>query len=243
MTLVNWKTSSLLSLMILGLLFSLSSCGDDDTEDPNYCETLELLIGDECDDGDIATINDVVTADCICDGKTTKVFGTITIENPEVWTMWADSGEVQVTIFPAFSLDPLAGWGAVPNDFFGPGFLGGTFAAGAPYNSQNPPILTYEEGKTEYEYEIELEAGTYSALAVGFRHDGVTDASLKTATLGVHWDNESEVSHGVVIQIQAGPSVMTIFDEPAPTSITVEEGQELEVNFTTDFDFVNQWYQ
>lgn len=207
MTLVNWKASSILSLVVLALLFSLSSCGDDD------------------------------------EPTTTRVYGTITMENPEVWPTWADSGEVQVTIFPEFSLDPLAGWGALPDGLFGPDFLGGTYAAGAPYNSQNPPILSYEAGTTEYEYSIELEAGTYSALALGFRHDGVTDASLKTATLGVHWDNESDVSHGVVIQVQAGPSVMTIFDEPAPTAITIEEGEELEINFTADFDFVNQWYQ
>ena len=93
------------------------------------------------------------------------------------------------------------------------------FAVGAPYNSQNPIILTYEAGKSEYDYEIELEPGTYSALALGFRHDNVVDPSRKTATLGVHWDNETEVSHGIEIRVQAGPMVITVFDEPSPSDI------------------------
>ncbi len=174
---------------------------------------------------------------------TTKVFGTITIENTNVWQTWQDSGEVQVTIFPEFSLDPLAGWGEVPDDHFGPGVPGGTYAVGAPYNSQNPVILTYEAGKTTYDYEIELEPGTYSALAVGFRHNFVNDATLKTATLGAYWGNENEVSHGVVIKVPAGPTVMTIFDYPAPTPITIQAGEEKEINIKCDFAFVEQWYQ
>ena len=174
---------------------------------------------------------------------TTKVFGTITIDNPEFWQTWQDSGEVQVTIFPEFSLDPLAGWGEVPAGILGPASPGGTFAVGAPYNSQNPVILTYEAGKTTYDYEIELEPGTYSALAVGFRHNFVNDPSLKTATLGAHWGNENEVSHGVVIKVPAGPTVLTVFDYPAPAAITIEAGEEKELNFKCDFSFVEQWYQ
>ena len=116
---------------------------------------------------------------------TTKIFGTITIENADTWATWADSGKVEVTVFPEFSLDPLAGWGAVPDDFFGPGVPGGTYAVGAPYNSQNPIILDYVAGQTEYEYEIELEPGTYSALALGFRHDYITDPTLKSATTNI----------------------------------------------------------
>lgn len=173
----------------------------------------------------------------------TQVSGTITILNQEVWETWQDSGEVQLTIFPEFSLDPLAGWGPVPAGFFGPDYLGGTFAAGAPYNSQNPLVLEYEEGKTTYEYSIELEPGTYSALALGFRHDNVTDASLKTATLGVHFDQPTNVSHGVVIRVQAGPTVMTVFDETPPSAITVAQDQDLSIDFTVDFDFVNTWYR
>lgn len=176
--------------------------------------------------------------------KQEKIFGKITIENESLWETWADSGEVQVTLFPEFSLDPMAGWGEVPDNTFAPGVLGGTFAIGAPYNSQNPVVLEYEAGKTEYDYEIEVEPGTYSALAIGFRHSFVNDASLKTATLGVHWGNESTVSHGVVIKVDVGGgTIVNIFDFPAPVDIIVGEGEEKEINFTADFNFVNQWYQ
>jgi len=141
-----------------------------------------------------------------------------------------------------FSLDPLAGWGAVPDNFFGPNILGGTYAVGAPYNSQNPLILTYVPGKTEYTYELEVEPGTYSALALGFRHDFVNDPSRKTATLGVHWGTPNQTSHGIVIRIKAGPSVNTIFDYPAPLTFDIAEGEQKELNFKADFNFVNQWY-
>ncbi len=176
------------------------------------------------------------------DPKTTKVFGTITLDNAATWATWQDSGEVQLTIFPKFSLDPLAGWGAVPDNFFGPNVLGGTYAVGAPYNSQNPLILTYVPGKTEYAYELEVEPGTYSALALGFRHDLVTDPSRKTATLGAHWGTPNQTSHGIVIRIKAGPSVITIFDYPAPLTFDIAEGEQKEINFKADFNFVNQWY-
>lgn len=178
------------------------------------------------------------------ESTTTRVYGTITIENTDTWATWADSGVVELTIFPAFSLDPLAGWGAVPDDFFGPGVLGGTFAVGAPYNAQNPVVFTYEAGKSSYDYEIELEPGTYSALALGFRHNGISDPTLKTATLGVHYGNPTQISHGVVIRINAGPAgPMTIFDYPAPQAIDIAAGEEMEINFKADFDFVNLWYQ
>lgn len=166
---------------------------------------------------------------------TTKIFGTITIENADTWATWADSGKVEVTVFPEFSLDPLAGWGAVPDDFFGPGVPGGTYAVGAPYNSQNPIILDYVAGQTEYEYEIELEPGTYSALALGFRHDYISDPTLKSATLGVYWNNEAQVSHGIVIA--------PFFNYPAPASFEIKAGEQKELNFRADFDFVNLWYQ
>lgn len=175
--------------------------------------------------------------------KTTKVYGTITFENANVWQTWADSGEVQVTIFPKFSLDPLAGWGEIPAGTLGPTHPGGTFAVGAPYNSQNPVILQYEAGKTQYNYEIEVEPGTYSALAVGFRHNFVNDPSLKTATLGAHWGNETQVSHGIVIKINAGGSVIPIFNYPPPSTIEIKEGEQKEINFKADFAFVEQWYQ
>jgi hypothetical protein len=176
------------------------------------------------------------------DNKTTKVYGTITIENPDTWATWKDSGEVQLTLFPAFSLDPLAGWGAVPDNFFGPNVLGGTFAVGAPYNSQNPLILNYEAGKTQYNYELELEPGTYSALALGFRHNLVNDPSKKTATLGVHWGNPDQTSHGIVIRIRAGMAIIPVFDFPAPLTFEIADGEQKEINFKADFEFVNQWY-
>ncbi|MCB0569805.1 MAG: hypothetical protein KDC66_08590 [Phaeodactylibacter sp.] len=178
------------------------------------------------------------------DTTTTKVYGTITIENTDTWATWVDSGEVEVTIFPEFSLDPLAGWGAVPDNFFGPGVLGGTYAVGAPYNSQNPVVLTYVPGKTTYDYEIEVEPGTYSALAIGFRHDYITDPTRKSATLGVYWDNEAVVSHGVVIKIDVGGgNIVPVFNFPAPATFEVKAGEQKELNFKADFDFVNDWYQ
>jgi len=176
------------------------------------------------------------------DPKITKVYGTIILDNAAAWATWQDSGEVQLTLFPKFSLDPLAGWGAVPDNFFGPNILGGTYAVGAPYNSQNPLILTYVPGKTEYTYELEVEPGTYSALALGFRHDFVNDPSRKTATLGVHWGTPNQTSHGIVIRIKAGPSIITIFDYPAPLTFDIAEGEQKELNFKADFNFVNQWY-
>ncbi|HFA51043.1 MAG TPA: hypothetical protein ENJ95_18685 [Bacteroidetes bacterium] len=176
--------------------------------------------------------------------KVTKVFGTVTIENADVWASWVDSGEVEVTIFPEFSLDPMAGWGEVPDDFFGPGVPGGVFPLGAPYNSQNPVVLTYEPGKTVYDYEIEVDPGTYSALGLGFRHDFVNDPTRKTATLGVYWNKENEVSHGIVIKVDVGGGmIVPIFDYPAPSIIEIKDGEQLELNFKADFDFVNQWYQ
>jgi hypothetical protein len=173
----------------------------------------------------------------------TRVFGTITIENENVFSTWKDSGELQVTIFPKFSLDPLAGWGTIPDNALGPNVPGGTFAIGAPYNGQNPVILTYVPGKTTYDYEIELEPGTYSALALGFRHNRVNDPSRKTATLGVHWGNPDQVSHGVVIKVATPGGVVPIFNFPPPVSFDIAEGEEKEINFKADFNFVNAWYR
>lgn len=175
--------------------------------------------------------------------ETATIHGTITLDNAATWATWQDSGEVQLTIFPAFSLNPPAGWGVVPDDFFGPGVPGGTFAIGAPSNAQNPIILTYVPGQTEYHYELEVDPGTYSALALGFRHDFVTNPSLKTATLGVHWNTPATVSHGVVIKMNIGGQIVPILNYPAPASITVAKGDVVELDFRADFDFVNVWYQ
>jgi hypothetical protein len=156
---------------------------------------------------------------------TGTIHGTITIENADLWATWADSGEVQITVFPEFSLDPPAGWGAGPS---------GTFAYGAPVNAQNPYILEYSPGVSEYDFEIELDPGTYSALAVGFRHDFIQDPSLRSATLGVYWNMPTSVSHGITIP--------PAFNEPAPESFTVSAGENLELNFQADFGFVQVWF-
>lgn len=156
---------------------------------------------------------------------TATIFGTITIENAEIWETWVDSGEVLLTVFPEFSLDPPAGWGAGP---------AGTFAYGAPVNAQNPFVLEYQPGVSQYDYEIELDPGTYSALALGFRHDFIQDPSLRSATLGVYWEMPGEVSHGIVID--------PIFNEPPPASFTVDAGDRRELNFRADFAFVELWY-
>ncbi len=77
---------------------------------------------------------------------TATIHGTITIDNAPLWATWQDSGEVQLTIFPAFvdAAPPAgAGWGPISPNVLYPGFPGGTFALGAPYNSQNPLVLTY----------------------------------------------------------------------------------------------------
>lgn len=158
--------------------------------------------------------------------KTTKVYGTITLENADQWAAWQDSGVVEVTIFPAFSLDPLAGWGEV-NGYLTP--------QGAPYNSQDPVVLTYTPGKTQYDYEIEVEPGTYSALGVGFRHNRFTDPTCKTATLGVYYGNENEVSYGIVI-----PN--TPINYPAPSAITVKAEEQKEINFKVDMGFISTWF-
>lgn len=172
-----------------------------------------------------------------------KIYGTIEFENSAVWETWVDSGEVQITLFPEFSLDPLAGWGEIPDGTFGPNVPGGTFAVGAPYNSQNPVILEFVAGKTSYDFEIEVEPGTYSALAVGFRHDFVQDPTLKSAPLGVHFGDSNSVSHGITIKVDVGGgNIIEVFNFPAPINIIVGEGEEVEVNFKADFDFVNQWY-
>jgi hypothetical protein len=174
---------------------------------------------------------------------TARIHGVITIDNVEVWDTWKDSGEVQLTIFPEFTLNPPAGWGEVPDDLLGPGVPGGTFAIGAPYNSQNPLVLDYSTGANQFAYEIILDPGTYSALALGFRHDLVMDASRRTATLGVHWGNENTVSHGIVIRVDIGGGmIIPIFDFPAPSEIVLEAGDEVEINFKADFGFVEDWF-
>lgn len=176
--------------------------------------------------------------------ETATISGTITIENADKWATWKDSGEVLLSIFPEFTLNPPAGWGDVPDNFFGQGVPGGRFALGAPSNAQNPIVLTYTPGVTQYNYTMTVDPGTYSALALGFRHDLITDPSKRTATLGVHWNNPNAVSHGVVLKVDVGGGqIVTIFNEPAPTTFTVEKGDNITINFKADFAFVEEWYQ
>lgn len=174
---------------------------------------------------------------------TAIIKGNITLLNTDTWAEYQDSGEVQLTIFPEFSLNPPAGWGPVPDGTFGPGVPGGTFPIGAPSNAQNPFVISYQAGDNVVPYELEIDPGTYSALALGFRHNVVVDPNLRTATLGVHWGMPSTVSHGVVIKVAAGPNIVTVFDEPAPTTFSVEAGDELTIDFTADFGIIPLWYR
>lgn len=174
--------------------------------------------------------------------ETATIHGTITIDNASLWATWKDTGVVEVTIFPEFSLNPPAGWGDIPADFLYPGFPGGRFALGAPYNSQNPLVLTYVPGQSEYHYELTMDPGTYSALAIGFRHNAISDPSKKTATLGVYWATPDTTSHGIVIKADVGGGqIVTFFDDPAPSILTLAKGDNVELNFKADFGFVNVW--
>jgi len=174
--------------------------------------------------------------------ETARIHGTITLENADLWSTWKDSGVVELTIFPAFSLNPPAGWGDIPADALYPGFPGGRFALGAPYNAQNPVVFNYVPGQTQFDYELEVEPGTYSALALGFRHNLITDPSKKSATLGVDWSTPNTVSHGLVIKKDVGGGqIVTFFDDPAPSTITVAKGDNVAINFKADFGFVLVW--
>ena len=176
--------------------------------------------------------------------NTSIIKGKVIIENADTWSTWVDSGEVQLTVFPEFSLNPPAGWGEIPDGVLGPNVPGGTFAIGAPFNSQNPLVFEYEQGKTEYEYELEVDPGTYSALALGFRHNFVNDASRRTATLGVYYNDPNTVSHGVVIKADVGGgTIVPVFNYPAPATFTVADGETIELDFRADFNFVTQWYR
>jgi hypothetical protein len=90
---------------------------------------------------------------------------------------------------------------------------------------------------------LELEPGTYSALALGFRHVRVTDPSKKTATLGVHWGNPAQVRHGVVIKVRTPTGIVPALNYPAPTAFDIQAGEEKEINFKADFNFVKSWYR
>jgi hypothetical protein len=174
---------------------------------------------------------------------TAKISGTITIDNADLWNTWKDSGEVQLALFPEFVLAfPPAGkgWGVIPDGFFGAGIPGGTYAISAPVYDTT---FAFVAGTTQLHYELEVPPGTYSALALGFRHDFISDPNLRTATLGVHWDHPTEVSHGIVIKVDiGGGQIITVINDPAPSVITVEKGDNVTINFRADFGFVEQWF-
>lgn len=157
--------------------------------------------------------------------NTATIHGTITFKNLYTWAQSgtvssADSGVVEVVIFG----DSV--WAASP---------GGTFAQGAPYNANDPVILTINPSDSTYEYSIEVEPGTYSALAVGYRTNrSYSSASgKKTATLGVHWDHPDSVSYGFTFTGVPG--------YPAPVPITVSKGDNVEINFRADYKFAATW--
>ncbi|MEP6646761.1 MAG: hypothetical protein ABJC12_06710, partial [Saprospiraceae bacterium] len=154
--------------------------------------------------GFIASVSLTSCKDEAVTPNTATISGTVTIENTDLWATWKDSGVVELVIFPAFSLNPPAGWGDIPDDFFGPGVPGGRYALGAPYNAQDPIVVGYSPNVSGFKYNITVDPGTYSAVALGFRHNRITDPSKKTATLGVYWDHPNEVSHGIVLKVDVG---------------------------------------
>lgn len=140
------------------------------------------------------------------------VSGTITFENT---SMWPDSGEVEVTIWPQ------GVWTA-----FGP--------TGPPQNPNNPFMVTKVQGKTEYTYTIDgLPEGTYSAIAVGWRHpDEDLPAQCRSVVLGVYLANTDTVSTGLVI-----PG--TAFQGPLPDSVLVAKGQTVNnLDIKADFGII-----
>ena len=59
----------------------------------------------------------------------------------------------------------------------------------------------------------------------------------------MHWGNPSVVSHGIVIKVDiGGGNIITVFDYPAPTTFTLNKGDNVEYNFKADLSFVESWY-
>src|SRR3990172_9005606 len=128
-----------------------------------------------------------------------SVSGTITFDNV---FLWPDSGEVQVTIFPA---NVWQSFGAI----------------GPPQNANTPVILTKSGNQTQYQFTIDgLPEGDYSSLAVGWRRPNVQNypAEKRTATLGVYWNDPDSVSLG--LSISQSP-----LNYPLPTVISLAKGE------------------
>ena len=176
---------------------------------------------------------------------TATISGTITIENTDLWATWQDSGEVQLTIFPAFSLNPPAGWGDIPVDALYPGFPGGRFALGAPVNAQNPIILNlFSRCDTVSLYD---DTGTRDLFSTctwiqarpyhrSFKEDSNAWRSLEQPQRRQSWCSHQGRISAVV---RSSPSS----NEPAPSVITLEKGDNLNIDFKADFGFVEEWYQ
>jgi len=172
---------------------------------------------------------------------TATIHGTITLQNASLWDTWKDSGDVELSLFGKFvqAAPPNGkGWGYIPEGLLYPGSPEGRYPLSAP---EFTDTVTYVQGQTQIHYELEVTPGEYSALAIGFRNNSVSNPSTKTATLGVHWDHPTEVSHGLLLKVDAGGQIMTIIDDPAPTVLTLEKGDNVEINFTADFGFVEVW--
>lgn len=179
----------------------------------------------------------LVTAGCDDDKPPSfaVIRGTITFDNVGEWATWQDSGQVDISIWPAYNLATPAsssGWGAYPADFYFPGSTAGVAPLGPPAFDT---VLVRNGSATTYDYSFQVEPGTYSAVAVGFRHSGITDPATRTASLGVHWGMPDSVSHGIVL--------VPFFDYPSPSSVTVVAGDVVDLDFKADFGFVNLWFQ
>jgi hypothetical protein len=157
---------------------------------------------------------------------TATIHGTITFKNFSSWKASGthtiadvDSGVVEVTIF-GDSIWTLSNGVRAPIN--------------APFNSQNPFVINRIAGDSIYEYSIDVDPGTYSALAVGFRTNRSYSATKKTATLGVYWNHPDSVSSGLYI-----PSAL---NDPAPSPITVAKGDNVQLDFKANFGFVTTWF-
>jgi hypothetical protein len=173
---------------------------------------------------------------------TATIHGTITLQNASLWDTWKDSGDVELSLFGDFVAAPPPngkGWGYFPADLLYPGAPDGMFPLSAPNFTDT---VAYVQGQTQIHYELVVTPGTYSALAIGLRNNSVSNPSTKTATLGVAFDHPTEVSHGILLKVgPPGGPFTTILDEPAPSTITVAKGDNVEINFTADFSFVLVW--
>ncbi len=144
----------------------------------------------------------LVAAGCDDDNGVTSEFatvsGTVIFDNVQ---LWPDSGVVQITIWPENV------WTS-----FGP--------QGPPQNPNNPVTLVRNGNQTRYDYKIEgLPAGTYSAIAVGWRHpDESLPAERRSAVLGVYIGNTNEVSTG--LEIPGSP-----FQDRLPMTVTLSKGE------------------